>query len=76
MYKKISFLSVFLDSEMVVYSNQIICLMCIFFKLPTPCRMLSPFRGGRIEYLNDLDSYADWSFYTPVSASQVRQVEG
>jgi len=32
-------------------------------------------RGG-IEYLIDLDSYAGWSFYTPVRASQVRQVEG
>jgi len=29
-----------------------------------PRRVLSPFRGG-IEYLNDPDSYADWSFYTP-----------
>jgi len=36
----------------------------------------SPFRGGGIAYLNDLDSYADWTFYTPGGASQVRQVEG
>jgi len=39
-------------------------------------RMLSPFRGGGIVYLNDPDSYAGWSFYTPVKATQVRQVEG
>jgi len=46
--------------------------------------VLSPFRGvvgggshgGGIGYLNDPDSYADWSFYTPGRASQVRQVEG
>jgi len=38
--------------------------------------MLSPFRGGGMEYLNDPESYADWSFYTPGWASQVRQVEG
>jgi len=30
---------------------------------------------GGIAYLNDPDSYADWSFHTPGSASQVRQVE-
>jgi len=29
-----------------------------------------------IEYLNHPDSYADWNFYTPVTASQVRQVQG
>jgi len=29
------------------------------FPLP---RVLSPFRGGGIVYLNDLDSYAGWSF--------------
>jgi len=28
---------------------------------------------GGIEYLNVPDSYADWSFYTPGRASQVRQ---
>jgi len=38
----------------------------------SPC-VLSPFRGGGIAYLNDPDSYAGWSFYTPVRA---RQVEG
>jgi len=39
-------------------------------------RVLSHFRGGGIEYLIDLDSYAGWSFYTPVRASQAREVEG
>jgi len=39
-------------------------------------RLLSHFRGGGIAYLNDPDSYAGWSFYTPGRASQVRQVEG
>jgi len=29
-----------------------------------------------IVYLNDPDSYAGWSFYTPGRASQARQVEG
>jgi len=29
-----------------------------------------------IAYLNDPDSYADWSFYTLGRATQVRQVEG
>jgi len=42
----------------------------------TTPRMLSPFRGGGIAYLNDPDSYAGWSLYTPGRASQVRQVEG
>jgi len=46
----------------------------IFFGY-TP-RVLSPFRGGGIAYLNDLDSYAGWSLYTPVGATQARQVEG
>jgi len=39
-------------------------------------RVLSPFRGGGIVYFNDPDSYAAWSFYTPVRATQTRQVEG
>jgi len=43
--------------------------------------VLSPFRGGGgggegIAYLNDPDSYTDWSFHTPGRASQARQVEG
>jgi len=38
--------------------------------------VLSHFRGGGIEYLNDPDSYAGWSFYSPVRATQARQVEG
>jgi len=33
-------------------------------------------RGGGIAYLNDPDSYAGWSFYAPVRATQARQVEG
>jgi len=47
----------------------------IYFNFP-PQRVLSPFRGGGIVYLNDPDSYAGWSFYTPVRATQARQVEG
>jgi len=39
-------------------------------------RVLSPFRSGGIAYLSDPDSYAGWSFYTPVRATQARQVEG
>jgi len=45
----------------------------IQFSLP---RVLSPFRGGGIGCLNDRDSYAGWSFYTPVRATQANQVEG
>jgi len=37
---------------------------------------MSPFRGRGIAYLNDPDSYAGWSFYTPVRATEDRQVEG
>jgi len=39
-------------------------------------RVLSYFRGGGIAYLNDPDSYAGWSFYTPGRAFQDRQIEG
>jgi len=39
-------------------------------------RVLSPFRGGGIAYLNDPDSYADWSFYTPVRATQSDRLKG
>jgi len=40
--------------------------------------MLSPLRGGGggIEYFNDPDSYAGWSFYTPGRVTQVRPVGG
>jgi len=38
--------------------------------------MLSPLRGGGIEYLNDPDSYGGRGFYTPVRATQAKQVEG
>jgi len=41
-----------------------------------PPRVLLPFRDRGIEYLNDPDSYAGWSFYTPVRVTQARQVEG
>jgi len=34
------------------------------------------FSWWEIVYLNDPDSYADWSFHTPGRASQVRQFEG
>jgi len=49
----------------------------LYYKLHfhTP-RVLTPFRGGGIEYLNDPESYAGWSFHTPVRATQPRQVEG
>jgi len=33
-------------------------------------------RGVGIVYFNDRDSYAGWSFYTPVRATKARQVEG
>jgi len=42
--------------------------------LPPVCCHLS--MVGAIVYLNDPDSYAAWSFYTPVRASKARQVEG
>jgi len=63
------------DDEMCIY-----CLgvnnYFLFLFFPPPPRELSPFRGGGIEYLNDPDSYAGWSFCTPVRATQARQVEG
>jgi len=40
----------------------------------SPCAVTFPWWG--IVSLNDPDSYAGWSFYTPVRATQVRQVEG
>jgi len=48
--------------------------MCL--SLESARRVLSPFRGGGIACLIDPDSYAGWSFYTPVRATQARQVEG
>jgi len=55
--------------------------MCVLYIYISTCtsiypHVLSPFRGGGIVYLNDPHSYAGWSFYTPVRATQVRQVEG
>jgi len=47
----------------------------IIFLVYAP-RVLSPFRGGGIGCLNDPERYAGWSFYTPVGATQARQVEG
>jgi len=44
--------------------------------IDAPPRALSPFRGGGIAYLSDPDRYAGLSFYTPVRATQARQVEG
>jgi len=44
-----------------------------FISISDSPRVLSPFRGGGIEYLN---SYTGWSFYTPVRASHATQVEG
>jgi len=43
---------------------------CLHFK------QYNPFRGGGIACLSDPDSYAGWSAYTPVRASQARQVGG
>jgi len=37
--------------------------------------VLSPFRGAGIAYLSDQYSYAGWSFYTPVRATQERNRE-
>jgi len=39
-------------------------------------RVPSPFRGVGIAYFSDPDSYAGWSFYTPIRATQARQIEG
>jgi len=49
----------------------ILCIFCKLVFILTP-RVLSPFRGGGIAHLNDPDSYAGWSFYTPVRATQAR----
>jgi len=40
-----------------------------------PCAVAFSWLAG-IEYLNDPDNYAGWSFYTPGRASQARQVDG
>jgi len=39
-----------------------------------PCAVT--FSWWAIAYLTDPDSYAGWSCYTPVRATQARQVEG
>jgi len=57
------------------FNNHLICIRHRVLSPPSP-RVLSPFRGGGIAYLNDPDSYAGWSFCTPVRATQARQVEG
>jgi len=41
-----------------------------------PLRAVTFSWWGGIVYLNDPDNYAGWSFYTPVRATQARQVEG
>jgi len=56
------------------FKLQVRDISAIFSSVKFP-RVLSPFRGGRIAYLNDPDSYADWSFNTPGRVSQARQVE-
>jgi len=38
--------------------------------------VLVTFPWWGIVHLSDPDSYAGWSFHTPVSATQARQVEG
>jgi len=38
------------------------------------CHLFVMGEGG-IAYLSDLASYAGWSFYTPVRATQAREVE-
>jgi len=43
---------------------------------PVCCHLFVVVVGGGIEYLNDPDSYAGCNFYTPVTASKARQVEG
>jgi len=40
---------------------------------PVCCHL---FEVGGIVYLSDPDSYVGWSFYTPLRATQARQVEG
>jgi len=46
------------------------------FILRIPPRAVTISWGDGIAYLNDPNSYAGWSVYTPGRASQVRQVEG
>jgi len=71
-----------------VFKTEILVPRLVFFaKYPTSaCNiriitlsiflLMLGFVVGGIAYLIDPDSYADWSFYTPGRASQVRQVEG
>jgi len=61
-------------------SSSILLSNCSFLgplssNIDTP-HVLSPFRGGGIKYLNDPDTYAGWSLYTPVRAIQAREIEG
>jgi len=62
----------FSDSTLTIKTSSNMLSTCV----------LSPFRsggdgvGGWIENLDDPDSYADCSFYTPGRVSQFRQVEG
>jgi len=61
-----------IEFMLFVYSFQ----MYFLLEGHTPPHLLSPIRGGGIAYLNDPDSFAGWTFYTPGRASQARQVEG
>jgi len=46
-----------------------------FFQLLIPPRAVT-FSLWGIAFINYPDSYAGWRFYTPVRASQAREVEG
>jgi len=63
-----------MDYQFLDLRPSFINFYCVFsFVSP---RVQSSFRGGGIAYLNDPDSYAGWSCYTPVRVTQARQIEG
>jgi len=68
--KHITYMFVYTDR---CYDVMIYIFFSSIFKRPVCCHL---FVVGGIEYLSYPDSYPGWSFYTPVRATQVRQVEG
>jgi len=66
------------EIKLITFPSHPLLQILIFKYVLLMCfsRVLSPFRGGEIVYLNDPDNYAGWNFYTTVRATQARQVEG
>jgi len=64
-------------TELIIYQRQVpVFKTSIVHSKGSAPHVLSPYCGGGFEYLNNPDSYAGWSIYTPVRAIQARKVEG